>query len=74
MEPSLYKKVVVYTENKVITLCLRDPVTKILRYEYTRMLLFMNLPMLYQRHGHNEEFKKNFALILRSGQKENLRS
>lgn len=57
-----------YTENKeVITLCLRDPITK--KYYDMNTIMYVALHELAHvassTQGHGTEFKKNFALILR---------
>jgi len=57
-----------YTENKrTITLCLKDPETK--KYYDMNTIMYVALHELGHivsvTHGHNDEFKKNFSLLLR---------
>lgn len=64
-----------YTENKeVITLCLRDPDTK----DYYDMNTIMYVALHELAHvisktqGHNNEFKKNFSLLLREASRKKI--
>jgi hypothetical protein len=57
-----------YTENKkMITLCLKDPETN--KYYDINTIMYVALHELAHvvsvTHGHNEEFKKNFSILLR---------
>ena len=57
-----------YTENKaVITLCLKNPETK--DYYDMNTIMYVALHelghMVSKTHGHNDEFKRNFAILLR---------
>jgi len=57
-----------YTENKaVITLCLKNPETG--KFYSMNTLMYVALHelshIISKTHGHNEEFKQNFAKILR---------
>jgi len=56
-----------YTENKsVITLCLKDPETE--KYYDMNTITYVALHelahMVSKTHGHNDEFKENFSLLL----------
>lgn len=64
-----------YTENKeVITLCLRDPYTK----DYYDMNTIMYVALHELAHvisksqGHNNEFKKNFSILLREASRKKI--
>ncbi len=64
-----------YTENKsVITLCLRNPETK--RFYDFNTIMYVSLHELghvvSKTHGHNDEFKKNFAILLRQAAKKGI--
>lgn len=64
-----------YTENKeVITLCLRDPITN--KYYDMNTIMYVALHelahVISETHGHNDEFKKNFALILREASRKKI--
>ena len=61
-----------YTENKsVITLCLKNPHTG--KYYDMNTLMYVSLHelahILSKTHGHNNEFKDNFATLLRQSSK-----
>lgn len=61
-----------YTENKaVITLCLKNPETG--KFYSMNTLMYVALHelshIISKTHGHNEEFKQNFAKILRRAAK-----
>jgi len=59
-----------YTENKsVITLCLKNPETG--KYYDMNTLMYVALHelahIISKTHGHNKEFRENFAQLLRKG-------
>ena len=61
-----------YTENKsVITLCLKNPETG--RFYSMNTLMYVALHelghIISKTHGHNEEFRQNFARLLRRATK-----
>jgi len=61
-----------YTENKsVITLCLKNPETG--KFYSMNTLMYVALHelghIISKTHGHNEEFRKNFATLLRRATK-----
>lgn len=61
-----------YTENKsVITLCLKNPETG--KFYSLNTLMYVALHelghIISKTHGHNEEFKRNFATLLRQATK-----
>lgn len=61
-----------YTENKaVITLCLKNPESG--QYYDMNTIMYVALHelghMISKTHGHNDEFKKNFATLLRQAAK-----
>lgn len=64
-----------YTENKeVITLCLKDPETK--KYYDMNTIMYVALHelahVISKSHGHNNEFKKNFAILLRDASRKKI--
>ena len=64
-----------YTENKeIITLCLKDPDTK--KYYDMNTIMYVALHELAhvnsKTHGHNSEFKKNFAILLRDASRKKI--
>lgn len=64
-----------YTENKAyITLCIRDPKTK--GYYDMNTIMYVALHELAhvvsKTHGHNDEFKKNFATLLRQAARQGI--
>ena len=64
-----------YTENKrTITLCLKNPETK--KYYDMNTIMYVALHELghivSKTHGHNDEFKRNFSLLLREASRKGI--